>query len=86
MERHNEYEPPGDEGSIITERDKQERKVTRGIASTRAWGVLAGVVHYTVKQTNTSSQRQQLVLQYFPGVCALVHQIQFGDNSNSPQT
>ena len=38
------------------------------------------MAHYSV--THTSSQRQQLVLQHISGICALIHQIQFGDNSN----
>lgn len=34
----------------------------------------------------TPPQRQELVLQNIPGICALVHQIQLGDHSNGAKT
>lgn len=34
----------------------------------------------------TSSQWQQFVFQDVSGICSFIHQVQFGDNTNGPQT
>lgn len=35
-------------------------------------------------RVHTSSQGQKLVLQDIPGVCALIHQVQLGDDTDGP--